>query len=138
MENLSMFMLFDSMQQTEQGCQLINPLPIIQPMSVPGNFSFIFAFNAFGVKPGYEHTLSLSLNPPTGEPLTLFDRKKVVPNEPDNVAKVPVREDLPGSISINLELRNFPFKEEGIYTFKIMVDDKFYEHSFPVYHKDVY
>lgn len=136
MDNLSTFMLFESMQQLPQGCQLVNPLPVILPISIPGNYSFVLAFTAFGITSSDDHIVSLALECPNGTIIKLLDDQRITPpspiNSPTKAAAHPN-----GAIAMNLDIRNFPFNEEGVYKFIIIVDDKRYEHCFPVYKKDV-
>lgn len=133
MAQLSMFMIFESIQQVEQNCQLNNPIAIIQPEAIPGNFSFVIAFNVFDVTPQKESVVSVAFISPTGVKTELIHEEKVsLPfrggeNEPLSNRK--------NAISMNLDVRNFPFQEEGIYTFSVVLNGEEFEHSFPVYKK---
>jgi len=133
MAELSMFMVFESLRQEEKICTLTNPLAVVQPAVIPGNFSFVISFSLLVVLRQKDHILSASFISPSGEKIELLNDVKV------HVAAG--QEDLltrdGNAVCMNLDVRNFLFKEEGFYVFSVVFDGQEYEHSFPVYKKDV-
>lgn len=135
MAQFSMFMIFESLNQEERECQLNNPIAIIQPDAIPGNFSFVIAFNIFDLTPQRENVLSIAFISPTGVRTEMMHERNVKLPIDDEESALPA--DRKHAVSMNLDVRNFLFREEGIYTFSVVLNGNEYEHSFPVYKKGV-
>lgn len=126
MELTSMFMLFANMQDLGQEKRLMNPLPMITPAAIPGNFSFVIALSASGFAAKTNYSVSISITSPSGIKNNLVKLEKIaIPHQASGG-------DI-GGISITLDVRNYLFTEEGIFKILFEIDDKQFEHQFRVF-----
>ncbi len=135
MAELSMFMIFESWQLEEKKCTLTNPLAVIQPAVIPGNFSFIISFSLLGIPQQEDHVLSAAFISPSGKRYELLQDRKVTIPPTSTHQNVPFYGK--NSCSLTMDIRNFLFDEEGNFIFSFVIDEQEYVHSFPVYKRDV-
>ncbi|MEK5108603.1 hypothetical protein MHI57_18175 [Cytobacillus sp. FSL K6-0129] len=95
---------------------LRKPYNVITPYSVPGNFSFVLAFSMFDLKVKVQYKLKIEITQPTGSNLIeeVLDFDFTPPDESDPLA----------SGAVNLKFNNILFKQEGIHTFRVTINDQ--------------
>lgn len=121
MAYISSFVYCDSiqMQITPQGpkSQIVNPLQILSPVAIPGNYSFSISCTLAGFDASIENDVRIQFVSPSET--TLYDTNKVnfkIPSEQ-------LQDGKSATMQFNLDLRNLVFKESGIYTTKIWMND---------------
>lgn len=122
MEYISSFTYCDTIQteMTPQGTkhQIVNPLQVLAPVAIPGNYSFSIACNIAGFDTGKENCIKIIFCDPQEQ--VLYDTGEVkfqVENQEQGLDNIP-------GIQFNIEIRNLVFKETGIYTTKIYFNNK--------------
>lgn len=120
MEYISSFTYCDSIQTeiTPQGPrqQIVNPLQVLAPIAVPGNYSFSIACNVAGFDATRENNVRVQFVSPTGIVLNdTGDIKIQLPMEQTNLNR-------PSVMQFNLDMRNLVFREVGLYSTKILVN----------------
>lgn len=117
MTYISSFIYCDSIQTeiTPQGPkpQIVNPLQVLAPIAVPGNYSFSVACNLAGFNSDVENTVRLQFVSPSGQ---------VVYDTNDIGFKIPVEQlqaGKPAAMQFNMDLRNLVFREVGLYSTKV-------------------
>ena len=117
MAYISSFVYCDSIQNeiTPQGprSRINNPLQVLSPIAIPGNFSFAISLNIAGFDASIDNTLSLSFSDPSS--FEIYNSGNVnikLPNEGEQLVK-------PTAIQFNLDLRNIIVPVEGIYSTKV-------------------
>jgi len=125
MDKTSMFMIFESTEQTGNQQRLINPLPLIQLESIPGNYSFVLVFCVSGLEPLPEHVVSLSFISPSGGKTDLISNQ---------VMSSPPPSDQTNSLgaTLKVDIRNMVFREEGVHTVSLTVDSDNFTGYLPV------
>ena len=91
--------------------QIIGPLDIISPYSVPGNYSFAIFGSISEVANGTDSKLCITISSPQG--VELFKSGELLIKNPDN--KFP-------TIKFSFNFRNFLFPENGKYRLDVNVD----------------
>ncbi len=122
MEYISSFTYCDTIQteMTPQGpkYQIVNPLQVLAPVAIPGNYSFSIACNIAGFDIDKENCIKIIFCDPQEQ--VLYDTGEVkfqVENQEQGLDNIP-------GIQFNIEIRNLVFKETGIYTTKIYFNNK--------------
>ena len=122
MEYISSFTYCDSIQTefTPQGPkpQIVNPLQILAPIAIPSNYSFSVACNLAGFDVRKENSIRICFVSPSGEVINDTQEIKFsIPNEQ-------IKEDMPGMMQFNLDMRNVPIRETGVFSTKVYVNGK--------------
>ena len=122
MEYISSFTYCDSIQTefTPQGPrpQIVNPLQLLAPVAVPGNYSFAIACNVGGFDVQKENILHIQFVSPQEQ--VMYDTGDIrfqVPTEQ-------IRLDKPNVMQFNLDIRNIVFREVGVYSTRVFVNSK--------------
>jgi len=117
MAYISSFIYCDSIQTdiTPQGpkAQIVNPLQVLAPIAVPGNYSFSVACNLAGFNSNVENTVRLQFVSPS---------EQVVYDTNDISFKIPVEQlqaGKPAAMQFNMDLRNLVFREVGLYSTRV-------------------
>lgn len=122
MAYISSFAYCDSVrvENTPQGInqQIINPLPVIKPFSLPGNYSFTIVCCIGGLNQDQENEIRVCFVSPSGANLVDTGNCKI--NVPVN--QLNVQRDV---AQITLDIRNIVIQEAGEYVTKILVNDDF-------------
>lgn len=117
-------------EPTPQGprTNLVNPQLVFRPMFIPSLFSFAITFGVAGFDPSLEHKMRFMFISPEGEALldTEFDLPKS-----DEKPELPIEQR---GIMMNMNLRNVPFKSEGIYDSEVFMNGGSLG-KFPIYVK---
>lgn len=120
MEYVSSFTYCDSIrtEMTPQGPtqQIVNPVQVLAPISVPGNYSFAIACNVAGFDVTKENSVRMQFVSPTGQ---------VLNDTGDVKFKLPVeylKSDKPSVMQFNLDMRNLVLKECGIHLTKVFIN----------------
>lgn len=120
MEYITSFIYCDSIQTevTPQGAkpQIINPLQVLAPIAIPGNYSFCIACNVSGFDEHKENEVQLIFVSPKGK--TIYDTGKINFQIPEEQ----VSKNKPGTVQFNLDLRNVVLEEQGICTTKVIMN----------------
>ena len=116
MDKTSMFMIFESAQRMDGKQQYVNPIPSIHLDSVPGKFSFVIVFCVSGLNCKPEHTISLSFTSPSGKETCLIDNQTMKSAPSDGQKEVI-------GTTLSVDIRNYSFEMEGIYTVNYTIDD---------------
>lgn len=120
MEYVSSFTYCDSIQteMTPQGLrsQIVNPLQVLAPIAIPGNYSFSIACNVAGFDVTKENSVRIQFASPSDE----------IVNDTDEIRfQVPIeqiKQDKPSAMQFNLDMRNLIFKEVGVYSTRVFVN----------------
>lgn len=122
-------------EPNQQGQMTItNPLMLINPMFVPGMFSFSIIFGVVGINNQSDHTMQILFHSPSeeGEPLintgTITLPKGAAPLEKLNL---PPEQN---SMMFNLDFRNVVFKTEGLYKSQVYINGDLLG-EYPIYVK---
>lgn len=114
MEYISSFIYCDSIQTeiTPQGPrhQIVNPLQVLMPIAVPGNYSFSVACTVAGYDVKQENRVKIRFCSASGQILyDTGDIKIQIPAEQ-------IIPEKPGVMQFNLDMRNLVFRETGLYS----------------------
>ena len=122
MAYISSFTYCDNIQKeiTPQGPrpQVVNPLQVLAPVAIPGNYSFSISYNLAGFDPTKENKVRLEFISPSNK--IIYDTNDInfqIPKEKLNL-------DKPAVMQFNLDIRNLVFREKGLYTTKIQVNSE--------------
>lgn len=117
---ISSFIYCDSIQMetTPQGPrnQIVNPLQVLAPIAIPGNYSFAIACNIAGFDVEKENSVRIQFVS-SGEQLLndTGDIKFQLPIDQMKPGK-------PGVMQFNLDMRNLVFNEVGIYSTRVFAN----------------
>ncbi len=116
MAYISSFAYCDSVNQqiTPEGpkIQLNNPLQVLAPIAIPGNYSFSVVCDIAGFASDSDNFFQFQFVSPNGQ--IIFDTGKM-PLKPDSKQ---VQSENHTNIQIVLDLRNLVFMEKGLYVTK--------------------
>lgn len=114
-------MYCDKAEQNQNGQLTINnPLLVINPVFVPGLFSFSVVFGVMGINFDFDHTVRLVFL--DGEDNVIIDSNNIsLPKGviPDDAIGLPPEER---GFMFNLDFRNVVFKTEGTYKTQVYID----------------
>lgn len=119
---ISSFIYCDSIQteMTSQGPrnQIVNPLQVLAPIAVPGNYSFAIACNIAGFDAAKENCVRVQFMSPSNQ-LTndTGDIKFQLPTDQ-------IKPDKPSVMQLNLDMRNLVLNEVGLYSTRVFVNNK--------------
>ena len=120
MAYISSFTYCDNIQteMTPQGPrnQIVNPIQILAPVAVPGNYSFAIACNIAGFDIEVENTIRIQFGLSSEE--VIYDTGEIK----FQVPKEQIKADKPGVMQFNLDMRNLIFKKTGTYITKVFVN----------------
>ena len=97
---------------------MVNPLQVLAPVAIPGNYSFSISYNLAGFDPTKENKVRLEFISPSNK--IIYDTNDInfqIPKEKLNL-------DKPAVMQFNLDIRNLVFREKGLYTTKIQVNSE--------------
>lgn len=119
---ISSFTYCDSIQteMTPQGPrnQIVNPLQVLAPIAVPGNYSFAISCNIAGFDATQENCVRIKFISPDGQVLNdTGDIKFQLPVEQLKLDKL-------GVMQFNLDMRNLVLSEVGLYSTRVVVNDE--------------
>ncbi|MCI5595473.1 MAG: hypothetical protein MR380_01925 [Lachnospiraceae bacterium] len=122
MEYISSFTYCDTIQteMTPQGPrhQINNPLQALTPVAIPGNFSFSIACNIAGFDSSKENCVKIMFLDPNGTELyETGDVKFQIPREQIKANGIT-------GMQFNIDIRNLVLKEAGLYSTKVIFNDK--------------
>lgn len=120
MEYISSFIYCDSIQPyiTNEGQKFnpVDPLQILMPYAIPGNYSFSISCTISGFDTSKENKVRLKFLSPSGTIMNDTGELTIQPNkENDNIE---------GTMQLNLDMRNMLFMEEGVHATIIYANDK--------------
>lgn len=122
MEYISSFTYCDTIQtqMTPQGPQqqIIRPLQSLTPIAIPGNFSFAIACSITGFNASKENEVQIIFSDPNNN--VLYDTGKVKFQLPPEQ----IKENESASIQFNIDIRNLIFRAVGLYSTKVMLNNK--------------
>lgn len=121
MEKIKYFVYCEGVQgvPTPSGTkiQLVNPFLILNPINIPGNYSFTVSFGLQGMDFTKTNKLRMLFLNPDGT--IINDMGEIdLPMQPTNPKLPP---ELQGMV-LNLDFRNVPIKAPGEYTTKVLVN----------------
>ncbi len=121
MAYISSFTYCDSIQTeiTPQGPrnQIVNPIQMLAPVAIPGNYSFAIACNIAGFDAEKENKVKIQFVSASGQILNdTGDIKFQLPVEQINLEKL-------GVMQFNMDMRNLVLSETGLYSTKVFVND---------------
>lgn len=119
---ISSFTYCDSIQteMTPQGPrnQIVNPLQVLAPIAVPGNYSFAISCNIAGFDAMQENCVRIQFISPNEQVLNdTGDIKFQLPVEQ-------LKQDKLGVMQFNLDMRNLVLSEVGLYSTRVVVNDE--------------
>lgn len=121
MEYISSFTYCDTIQteMTPQGPQqqIVKPLQALIPIAIPGNFSFAIACSIAGFDTSKENYVKIMFSDPNNN--VLYDTGEVKFQMPAEQ----IQTNGIASMQFNIDIRNLVFREEGIYSTKIIFND---------------
>ena len=119
---ISSFTYCDSIQteMTPQGPrnQIVNPLQVLAPIAVPGNYSFAIACNIAGFDAEQENSVKIQFIASSGQILNDTGEIKF---------RLPVehlKDNKLGVMQFNLDMRNLVLRETGLYSTKVFVNNE--------------
>lgn len=120
MAYISSFIYCDSiqMEMTPQGPrnQIVNPLQVLAPIAIPGNYSFAIACNVAGFDVEKENSVRIQF---------VSSSNQILNDTGDIKFQIPIDQkklDKPSVMQFNLDLRNLIFHEVGLYSTKVFVN----------------
>jgi hypothetical protein len=121
MAYISSFAYCDSVQteMTPQGPrnQIVNPLQVLAPIAVPGNYSFAISCNIAGFDAAKENSIRVRFVSSSGQVVNDTGEVKFqLPSEQ-------VKSDKPSVMQFNLDMRNLALREVGIYSTKVFLNE---------------
>ena len=131
MAYISSFTYCDSiqMEMTPQGPrnQIVNPVQVLAPIAIPGNYSFAIACNVAGFDVEKENSVRIQF---------VSSSNQILNDTGDIKFQIPIDQiklDKPSVMQFNLDLRNLILCEVGLYSTKIFVnDEQIGEYKIPV------
>ena len=94
----------------------MNPLQVLAPIAVPGNYSFAIACNIAGFDAKQENCVRIQFTSPNGQVLNdTGDIKFQLPVEQLKLDKL-------GVMQFNLDMRNLVLSEVGLYSTRVVVN----------------
>lgn len=119
---VSSFIYCDNLQQnaTDSGIQTtpVNPIQVLLPVSIPGNYSFAIACNISDIDPKKDKSVSILFIDPDGKAVSPELNAKI-----DFPAEMTSQND-DCNLQLTLDLRNVIFMKEGIYSTVVKVGAK--------------
>lgn len=122
MAYISSFTYCDSiqMEMTPQGPrnQIVNPVQVLAPIAIPGNYSFAIACNVAGFDVEKENSVRIQF---------VSSSNQILNDTGDIKFQIPIDQiklDKPSVMQFNLDLRNLILHEVGLYSTKIFVNDE--------------
>lgn len=119
---ISSFTYCDSiqMEMTPQGPrnQIVNPLQVLAPIAIPGNYSFAIACNVAGFDVAKENSVRIQF---------VSSSNQILNDTGDIKFQIPIDQiklDKPSAMQFNLDLRNLILHEVGLYSTKVFVNDE--------------
>lgn len=120
MAYISSFTYCDSiqMEMTPQGPrnQIVNPLQVLAPIAIPGNYSFSIACNVAGFDVEKENSVRIQFVSSSNQ--ILNDTGDIKFQTPIDQIKL----DKPSVMQFNLDMRNLILHEVGLYSTKVFVN----------------
>ena len=120
MAYISSFTYCDSiqMEMTPQGPrnQIVNPLQVLAPIAIPGNYSFAIACNVAGFDVEKENSVRIQF---------VSSSNQIVNDTGDIKFQIPINQikvDKPSVMQFNLDMRNLIIHEVGLYSTKVFVN----------------
>lgn len=117
---ISSFTYCDSiqMEMTPQGPrnQIVNPLQVLAPIAIPGNYSFAIACNVAGFDVEKENSVRIQF---------VSSSNQIVNDTGDIKFQIPINQikvDKPSVMQFNLDMRNLIIHEVGLYSTKVFVN----------------
>lgn len=131
MAYISSFTYCDSiqMEMTPQGPrnQIVNPLQVLAPIAIPGNYSFAIACNVAGFDVEKENSVRIQF---------VSSGNQILNDTGDIKFQIPVdqiKADKPSVMQFNLDMRNLILHEVGLYSTKVFVNgEQIGEYKIPV------
>lgn len=96
--------------------QILNPLQVLSPVAIPGNFSFSIACNISDFAIEQNHSVEISFKDPKGN--LIGNPIKVE----FGVEQLDQTKGKVNGLQVNLDMRNVVLKEEGVYTTEVAFD----------------
>lgn len=137
MAKLTAFMMFENIQNSTSPeginvAALLNPIVVVRPAFIPSYYSFVIAIGLQEMDVEKNNTLRIKITKPSSQEECVFDSGliflPVIHNAEENLPKKYQ------GFSLNVDLRNISFTEEGEYTILIIVnDEKIDKRSIPVF-----
>ena len=122
MAYISSFTYCDSiqMEMTPQGPrnQIVNPIQVLAPIAIPGNYSFAIACNVAGFDVEKENSVRIQF---------VSSSNQILNDTGDIKFQIPINQiklDKPSVMQFNLDMRNLILYEVGLYSTKIFVNDE--------------
>lgn len=120
MAYISSFTYCDSiqMEMTPQGPrnQIVNPLQVLAPIAIPGNYSFAIACNVAGFDIEKENSVRIQF---------VSSSNQILNDTGDIKFQIPIDQikvDKPSVMQFNLDMRNLILHEVGLYSTKVFVN----------------
>lgn len=120
MAYISSFTYCDSiqMEMTPQGPrnQIVNPLQVLAPIAIPGNYSFAVACNVAGFDVEKENSVRIQF---------VSSSNQILNDTGDIKFQIPIDQikvDKPSVMQFNLDMRNLILHEVGLYSTKVFVN----------------
>lgn len=120
MAYISSFTYCDSiqMEMTPHGPrnQIVNPIQILAPIAIPGNYSFAIACSVAGFDVQKENSVRIQF---------VSSGNQILNDTGDIKIQVPIgqiKSDKPGVMQFNLDLRNLILREVGLYSTKVFIN----------------
>lgn len=120
MAYISSFTYCDSiqMEMTPQGPrnQIVNPLQVLAPIAIPGNYSFAIACNVAGFDIEKENSVRIQF---------VSSSNQILNDTGDIKFQIPIDQikvDKPSVMQFNLDMRNMILHEVGLYSTKVFVN----------------
>lgn len=117
---ISSFIYCDSIQMetTPQGPrnQIVNPLQVLAPIAIPGNYSFAIACNIAGFDVEKENSVRIQF---------VSSDEQLLNDTGDIKFQLPIDQTKPGKpgvMQFNLDMRNLVFNEVGIYSTRVFAN----------------
>lgn len=121
MAKISTFVYCDSIntELTPDGPrhQLVNPLQVLSPVSLPGNFSFAISCGISGLDRSGEYTVKMVVVDPDNVPVYDTGELKI------QLSDQQVQESS-GRLQFNLDLRNIVLTKPGEHSTKVFINNK--------------
>lgn len=120
MAYVSSFTYCDSIQTeiTPQGAkaQIVRPLQVLMPVSLPSNYSFAIACNIAGFDVHKENSVQIRFVSPSRKVINDTNEIKF------QMPKEQIKPNRPSVMQFNLDMRNIVLEEEGIHVTEVLMN----------------
>lgn len=116
MTKINYFLICQDVLGNENEQIIRNPYMVLQPLSIPGNFSFTVSLGLYDLESSKNYRLKIELISPDNTSKEIRDISFTAPT-----IELDQQPDAIGIGNLNLAFPNFEFYHKGVYKFKLSI-----------------